>query len=269
MSNDSTKKMLVVALGVCLVCSVLVSTAAVSLSARQEKNKELDKIKNILVAGELMQKDVNVQKVFADNIESAMINLETGEFIPESKYNDKVNPETFNIKNMADDATYGKKIPADADLARINKMPKVMGIYMVKNGGVVDRYILPIYGKGLWSTMYGFLAIGNDLETIKGITFYEHGETPGLGGEIENPLWQAIWKGKLAYKDNGQVGITVIKGNVDPSSPNAKYQVDGLSGATLTTRGVDAMVKFWLGDTGYGPFIQHCKTQKEGINEQG
>ncbi len=269
MSNDSTKKMLIVALGVCLVCSVLVSTAAVSLNARQETNKELDKIKNILVAGELMQDDVDVKKIFADKVESAMINLETGEFIPESEYNNKVSPETFNIKNMADDPTYGKRIPADKDIARINKMPKVMSIYMIKSGDAVDKYILPIYGKGLWSTMYGFLALGTDLQTIKAITFYEHGETPGLGGEIENPNWQAIWKGKLAYKDNGEVGITVIKGTVDPSSPNAKFQIDGLSGSTLTTRGLDAMVKFWLGETGYGPFVQQRKTQKEGINEQG
>lgn len=268
MSNDSTKKMLTVALGVCLVCSVLVSTAAVSLNARQEKNKELDKIKNILVAGELMQGDVDVQKVFAKKVESAMIDLETGEFIPESDYNDKVNPETFNLKDMADDPTYSKRIPEDLDIARINRMPKVMSIYMVKSGDAIDKYILPIYGKGLWSTMYGFLALGADLQTIKGITFYDHGETPGLGGEIENPKWQAIWKGKLAYKDNGEVGITVIKGKVDPSSPNAKYQVDGLSGSTLTTRGVDAMVKFWLGETGYGPFVEQRKTEKGGIDEQ-
>ena len=269
MSNDSTKKMLIVALGVCLVCSVLVSTAAVSLSSIQQKNKELDKIKNILVAGELLQDGTDVQQVFANNVQAAMIDLKTGAFIPEAEYNDKVNPETFSIKDMADDATYGQQIPADKDFAKINKMPKVMGIYMVKDGEEVDKYILPVYGKGLWSTMYGFLALGSDLQTIKGITFYEHGETPGLGGEIENPKWQAIWKGKQAFKDNGEVGITVIKGTVDPGNSNAQFQIDGLSGSTLTTRGLDAMVKFWLGETGYGPFIQHCKIQKEGINEQG
>jgi Na+-transporting NADH:ubiquinone oxidoreductase subunit C len=269
MSNDSTQKMLIVALGVCLVCSVLVSTAAVSLNARQEKNKELDKIKNILVAGELMQEGADVQQVFADNVESALINLESGEYIPESDYTDKLNPATFDVKAMADDSEYGKRIPADLDVAKINKMPKVMSIYIVKDGETVDKYILPVYGKGLWSTMYGFLALGHDLQTIKGITFYEHGETPGLGGEIDNPKWQAIWKGKKAFKESGDVGITVIKGQVDASNANAVYQIDGLSGSTLTTRGLDAMVKFWLGEAGYGPFIQQVKNTEGGNDEQG
>ncbi|MBN1482827.1 Na(+)-translocating NADH-quinone reductase subunit C [candidate division KSB1 bacterium] len=269
MSNESTKKMIIVALGVCLVCSILVSTAAVTLNARQEKNKELDKIKNILIAGELMQENVDVKSVFEEKVESELIHLETGEFIPKSDYSAKLSPETFNIKKMADDDQYGKLIPPEKDIARINKMPKVMSIYIVKIDDQIEKYILPIYGKGLWSTLYGFLALGSDLQTIQGITFYEHGETPGLGGEVDNPNWKAIWKGKQAFKDNGQVGITVIKGQVDPDNPNAKYQVDGLSGSTLTTRGLDAMVKFWLGETGYGPFIQHAKKQKAELNEQG
>jgi len=269
MSNDSTKKMIFVALGVCLVCSILVSTAAVSLSARQQKNKKLDKIKNILVAGELLQDGADVQAVFKEKVESGLVDLESGRLLSESDYNEKLNPETFDIKAMADDAEYGKMIPADLDVAKINKMPKVMDIYIVKENEQVNKYILPVYGKGLWSTMYGFLALGSDLQTIEGITFYEHGETPGLGGEIDNPNWQAIWKGKQAFKDNGEVGITVIKGQVEAGNPNEQFQIDGLSGSTLTTRGLDAMVKFWLGETGYGPFIQHNKIQKEGIDEQG
>lgn len=262
MSNDSTKKMIVVALGVCLVCSILVSTAAVTLNARQEKNKELDKIKNILVAGELMRDDIDVKKVFEETIESALIHLETGEFIPESEYDEKLNPKTFNVKKMAEGNEYSKMIPPEEDIARINRMPTVMSVYIVKAGDQIEKYIFPIYGKGLWSTLYGFLALGSDLQTIQGITFYEHGETPGLGGEIDNPNWKAIWKGKQAFKENGEVGITVIKGQVDPDNPYAKYQVDGLSGSTLTTRGVDAMVKFWLGGAGYGPFIQRAKNKR-------
>jgi Na+-transporting NADH:ubiquinone oxidoreductase subunit C len=133
--------------------------------------------------------------------------------------------------------------------------------------GSIEKVILPIYGKGLWSTLYGFLALGKDLNTVEGITFYEHGETPGLGGEVDNPNWKALWKGKMAFDDAGTVALTVIKGKVDPSEENARYQIDGLSGSTLTTRGLDAMVKFWLGDQGYGAFLKQLK--KDNTHEQG
>ncbi len=269
MSNDSTKKMIIVAVGVCLVCSVFVSTAAVSLHGRQEQNKKLDKIENILIAGDLAADKGDVQQIFKEKIDIGLVDLQTGEFLSEDQYNEKLNPNTFDIKEMADNEEYGLSIPPDKDIAHILRMPKYMPVYMLKNGDEVQKYILPIYGKGLWSTMYGFLALASDLETIEGITFYEHGETPGLGGEVDNPRWKALWKGKKVFDESGKVKLTVIKGRVDPSSPDARYKVDGLSGATLTTRGLDAMTKFWLGENGYGPFIQHCKSQKEGINEQG
>ena len=269
MSNDSTKKMIIVALGVCLVCSVFVSTAAVSLHARQEQNKELDKLKNILVAGDLMVDGGDIQKIFQEKIEIGLVELQKGDYVAEDQYNEKLNPNDFDMKDMADHSEYGMAIPAEKDIAHILRMPKYMPIYAVKVNGIIEKYILPIYGKGLWSTMYGFLALAADLETIEGITFNEHGETPGLGGEIDNPKWKAIWKGKKAFDKDGNVKITVIKGIVDPSDASAIYQVDGLSGATITTRGLDATTKFWLSKDGYGPFIQQCKIQKEGINEQG
>ena len=135
-----------------------------------------------------------------------------------------------------------------------------MQIYeVVDKDDHVTKLILPVYGKGLWSTMYGFLAIGNDLITIEGITFYEHGETPGLGGEIDNPRWKAIWKGKKAFDDKGNVIIEVIKGIVDRTSPSSDHQIDGLSGSTLTTRGVDYTIKYWLGEEGYGPYIDQLR----------
>jgi len=269
MSNDSTKKMILVAVGVCLVCSVFVSSAAVFLRPRQEQNKELDKLKNILVAGDLTAEGKDIQKIFKENIETRLIDLASGQFVSEDQYTEKLNPGSFDIKSMADDKDYGMTIPADKDIAHIFRMPRYMPVYIIKSGETVEKYILPFYGKGLWSTMYGFIALGSDLQTIKGLTFYEHGETPGLGGEVDNPKWKAIWKGKKVFDENGNVIITVIKGRVDPTNANAEYSVDGLSGATLTTRGLDAMVKFWLSENGYGPFIQQCKSQKEGINEQG
>ncbi|NQT25380.1 Na(+)-translocating NADH-quinone reductase subunit C [candidate division KSB1 bacterium] len=262
MSNDSTKKTITVALGVCLVCSILVSTAAVSLKSIQDRNKELDKLKNILSAGDLYHDGVDINAVYAERIQPELIDLETGLIIPETDFTKKLNPAKFDIKAMAKDPEFSKEIPSELDKGDIGRMPTKMAIYKVMDGNDVSRYILPMYGKGLWSTMYGFMALHTDITTIMGFTFYEHGETPGLGGEVDNPRWKRLWIGKQAFDMDGNIQITVVKGIVDPMSEEADYQVDGLSGSTLTTRGVDNLVKFWLGDTGYGTWFSRIKEQQ-------
>ena len=255
MADDSVKKTLQVALGICLVCSLLVSTAAVSLSTRQQRNKRIDQISNILVAGGLYSEDIDVEQTYNENIVPVMIDMESGEKVGEDQFDDILNPEDFDIKAVAEHPLYGQDIPADLDLANIGRRPKIMLVYLVKQNGEITNVILPIYGKGLWSTLYGFLALEKDLKTISGITFYEHGETPGLGGEVDNPAWKANWNGKQAFDEDGNVRISVIKGRVDRSRAEAKYQVDGLSGATITARGVDQLVKYWLGENGYGVLL--------------
>jgi Na+-transporting NADH:ubiquinone oxidoreductase subunit C len=112
--------------------------------------------------------------------------------------------------------------------------------------------------------MFGFLALDADFRTIRGFTFYEHGETPGLGGEIDNPRWQKKWQGKLAFSEDGQVMIEVLRGSVEAGDPLAPYRVDGISGATKTTQGVQGLVRFWLGENGYGPFLD--RAAEEGLN---
>jgi Na+-transporting NADH:ubiquinone oxidoreductase subunit C len=249
-----------IAVGVCFVCSILVCTAAVGLESKQTANKTLDKTLNILKAGDLYEEDIDPIKVYEENIKTDFIELETGTVLKKDQYTDMINPKDFDIKKAAMDDEYGIAIDPDKDLAGIKRRPKYMQIYEVLGKeDNIEKYIFPVYGKGLWSTMYGFLAISNDLQTIEGITFYEHGETPGLGGEIENPRWQGIWKGKKAFNDQGQVIIEVIKGQVDQSSPAADHQIDGLSGSTLTTRGLDNTIKYWLGEDGYGPYIENLR----------
>lgn len=262
MSGDSTKKTIIVAVSLCLVCSVLVSSAAVALSARQEDNKRIDKLKNILEAGNLNTGDKSIEETYNEKVEGVLVELKTGSILPEEKYTQKLNVQGFNIGEMAADPEYGAQIPASEDMAGIKSKPKYMPVYEVRNEGKIEKYIFPIYGKGLWSTLYGFLAIDKDLKTIRGITFYQHGETPGLGGEVDNPKWKASWNGKKAFDDENNVVINVIKGKVDTSNPNADSMIDGLSGATITTRGVDQFVKYWLGEHGYGPFLE--KLAQEG-----
>ncbi len=265
MSKETKRKTIGVALGVCLVCSILVSAAAVSLKGKQNENKKLDKLKNILIAGDLYSDKTDIDKTFREHIKPQLINLENGHTLSKDEYTDKLNLESFDIKVMAADNEFGKSISASDDIAGIKRQPKFMVIYNVVENNAIQKVILPLYGKGLWSTMYGFIALGKDLKTIKGFTFYEHGETPGLGGEIDNPGWKKTWVGKKAYDDNWNVVIEVLKGMVDPTSPKAGFQIDGLSGSTLTTRGVDNLVKYWLGKNGYTPYI--AKLQEGGINE--
>ena len=259
MSTDSTKKTIGIAIIISLVCSVLVSVAAVSLRPVQIKNMRLDRLQNILIAADIDAKKGDVEKVYRDRITPILIELETGAELGEDHFDRFLNLEDFDIKKVAGHPDYGKAIPPDRDIAGIKRMPGFMPVYLVKAGGITERIIFPLYGKGLWSTMYGFMALDRDLRTIKGFTFYEHGETPGLGGEVDNPKWKATWKGKLAFDKEWNVKIKVLKGEVVPGSAEAEYQIDGLSGSTLTTRGVDNLVRFWLGPDGYAPYFKKLR----------
>jgi Na+-transporting NADH:ubiquinone oxidoreductase subunit C len=259
MPDDSVKKTISVALGVCIICSVLVSAAAVSLHGIQEDNRRLDRIRNILLAGDIPVDDSNIRAIYEEKIQPLMVDLRTGEQVPDENFNDTLNIEDFDIQEIADNPDYGQTISVKKDIAGIRRMPKYMVIYLVREKEGIQKVVLPVYGKGLWATMYGFLALDRDLKTIRGFTFYKHGETPGLGGEVDNPRWKQTWIGKQVFDDKGSVRIEVIKGTVDVSHPEARFQVDGISGATLTVRGINQLIQFWLGDNGYGPVFKRLR----------
>lgn len=263
MPTDSTRKTILVALGVCLVCSVLVSTAAVSLKGFQDRNRRLDKLRNILDAGNISFTDADIQKLFNEKIEADIIELQSGSILPKKDYTDWLNPEKFDIKAMAKNPQFNRRLPASDDLAQLGQIPRYMVVYWVQDAGQITRVILPVYGKGLWSTMYGFIALDSDWVTVRGFTFYEHGETPGLGGEVDNPSWKRSWIGKRISDAAGRLKIEVIKNKVDPADPEAVHRIDGLSGATITTRGVNDLVRFWLGENGYGPLLERLR---EGVS---
>ncbi|MFP5414831.1 MAG: NADH:ubiquinone reductase (Na(+)-transporting) subunit C, partial [Gammaproteobacteria bacterium] len=146
------------------------------------------------------------------------------------------------------------------DIAKIQRRVKYAQVYVVAGpDGGIDKVILPVKGYGLWSTLHGFIALERDLNTVAGIGFYEHAETPGLGGEVDNPVWKASWHGKQLYDADGKVALKVIKGRADNSKPEAAYQIDGLSGATLTSRGVQNLIHYWLGDQGFAPFLANLR----------
>lgn len=265
-NNDTLKNIIGVALVVCLVCSVLVASVAVALKPRQERNETLEKLKNILVAGGLMkekEKGVDIEGVFSQKVTGTVIDLKTGQRLPKDRQTGPLAPSNFDLEKISKDLKTSMEVPAELAGSGIDRVPVNMAVYFVKEDGEITRIILPLFGKGLWSTMYGFIALKKDLKSVSGFTYYKHGETPGLGGEVDNSKWKALWKDKLVYDDGGKLILKVIKA-IAP--PNSKTEIDGLSGATLTTRGIDAMLGFWLGEKGYyKPFLDILK--KEGLHE--
>jgi len=257
---ESTKRTVGVALAVSLVCSILVSATAVSLHERQEENRSGSTLRTILTDLDLIREGERIARAM-ERAEAQLVELATGEILPPEQYDETLNLEDFDIQFLSSHPEYGRDIPDGKDLARIKRMPKYMKVFTVREreGEAVEKYAFQIYGRGLYSTMYGVLALKADLETVDSITFYDHGETPGLGGEIENSSWKRSWRGKEALDESGNVLIEVLDGPVDPSRPGAERQIDGLSGATYTTRGVDNLVKFWLGEDGYGPYIRKLR----------
>jgi Na+-transporting NADH:ubiquinone oxidoreductase subunit C len=255
MPNESVQKTLFVALTMCLVCSVMVASATVLLRPYQAINKALDRKKNILDAAGLWQAHKRVDELFK-RVETRVVDLASGE------YTNAVDPATYDEREAVKNPALSQKVPADQDIALIKRKPKYVTVYLVKEGDKVKTIVLPVQGYGLWSTMYGFLALENDANTIAGLKFYEQAETPGLGGEVGNPNWQALWKGKQVYDEKWQPHIKVIKGTVDPSKPEAKYQVDGIAGSTLTSRGVMNLIRYWLSEQGFGPYLTRLRTQR-------
>ncbi len=246
--NDSVKKTLFVALALCLVCSVLVSGAAVVLKPLQEQNKALDKKKNILEIAGLMQQGKSVDELFSQ-IEMRVIDMTTGEYMTD------IDAAKYDQRKASNDPKQNIQLNKEEDIAGIKRRAKYTSVYLVKDGENVKSIILPVHGYGLWSTLYGFLALENDAKTVVGLGFYEHAETPGLGGEVDNPEWRKKWIGKQVYNDAGDVVIKVIKGAVNSNTPEAENKVDGLSGATLTSRGVENMLHYWLGKLGYTKYL--------------
>ncbi|WP_417618464.1 Na(+)-translocating NADH-quinone reductase subunit C [Oceanisphaera sp.] len=237
----------------CLVCSVVVSGAAVLLKPTQQRNQALDVQTNIVSVAGLGREDV--AETYDRFIEARLLDLNTDEFSDQSV-------QGYNQRAAAKDPNASIRLDASEDPSGIRRRANLVPVYMAKDeDGNLDSIILPVHGQGLWSTMYAFVAVAPDGNTIKGITYYEHGETPGLGGEVENPSWRAQFVGKKLFDENGKPALKVVKGGAPADAPSS---VDALSGATLTSNGVQYTFEFWFGEQGYGPFL--AKVRKGELN---
>ena len=238
--RDSISNTLIVAIGLSLVCSVIVSSAAIVLKPVQIKNEELFRQQIILDVAGLMEPGADVNVLF-ESIETRTVDLEAGTYT-----------ESADTDAMV-------AIPDELDIAGIAQRAAYVDVYLVKDGDRVEQVILPVYGKGLWSTMLGYLAVAPDGNTIKGLRFYSHGETPGLGDQMDKESWRAQVDGKMIYGDGDEPAIRVIKGRVQDGAAGAEHMLDGMAGATLTGNGITGLVQYWTGSHGFGPYLANFR----------
>lgn len=253
-NKDSFGRTLFVVVGLCFICSVLVSATAVLLRPIQIENKLLDKQKYILEAAGLLNPKAaplakaEVLAIYNKFVVAKLVDLKTGAWVEGKADLFDADKEARDVKNS---------FRPKNDIASVKRVANTAVVYVVNDEqGKLKTLILPIKGYGLWSTMYAFLAVDPDVNTIQSLVYYSFtgsGETPGLGGEVQNPKWMEKWHGKKLYDDKGQLAISVTK---IPSVASSIHGIDALSGATLTSNGVQYSLEFWLGEEGFAHFIE-------------
>ncbi len=257
--KDSLSNTFLVAVVMCLLCSVIVSGVAVALKPAQLLNKELDRKQNIRRGAGMLSEDSvvdnagrGVDELFSQ-FEVRVVDLASGQ------YRDDIDPATFDPVRSAKDPDVSIALAPEQDPATLRRRENASIVYIRRQQGRIDKLVLPVRGYGLLGTLFGYLALDANLQTISGLGFYQHKETPGLGGEVDNPDWKAGWPGVALFDSQGQPGVRLVKRRRAASDPRAAFEVDALSGATFTTRGMQNLVNFWTGDMGFGPYIQRLK----------
>jgi Na+-transporting NADH:ubiquinone oxidoreductase subunit C len=250
------------ATAVAAVCSVFVASSVIILRPRQEENQRLDRMENVLAAAGILEdregtSRSEIESLFSQRVRPIVVDLETGE------ESDAVDPLEYDQRRAAQDVETSR-VPTD-DPARVRRVPELGVVYLILGRGGADEevvaIVLPVHGAGLWGQMYGYLALDADTRTIRGIAFYAHQETPGLGAEIENEQYTSRWVGRQVTDDEGDIVFEVTKDEVGGPEEDP-YKVDAITGATQTSNGLTALVRFWVGSEGYGPFLERFRSRQ-------
>jgi Na+-transporting NADH:ubiquinone oxidoreductase subunit C len=261
-NNDSPAKAILVVLGTAFVCSLLVTIAAVRLKPIQrayqdlERNRFIVGISGLASAGQKLE-DSDVVDLFRE-LDPLLIDIDAG------KIDGSMNPLTFDQRAAAGDPELGVAIPSELDSASLSRRSRYATVFVVGERSTPQRIVLPMHGQGMWSTLYGYLALEGDMNTIADVTFYEQGETAGIGDQILDSGWQARWRGRKLYGADGVLAFRIGDGVIDDASPAAEHQVDAIAGATVTTNAVTALVQYWFGPHGFGPYLQNMQAGEAG-----
>jgi Na+-transporting NADH:ubiquinone oxidoreductase subunit C len=257
--KNSVRYTVLFATAVCVVCALMVAVAAVTLQPRQEANARQYMQKNVLLAAGLAEPGrelsaAEVQRLFRERIEIRLVDFAGGQLLPP----EKMNAADYDQRRARNDPAQSRAAPANR--AGIARLPNYGLVYFVKKDGRTEQVVLAIEGLAMWGTVYGFIALAPDGNTVQGLAFYDQKETPGLGGEIGNPKWQALWRGRKGYDEQWQPKLAVIKGSAGPAESDP-HRIDGLSGATITSNAITRLVQFWLSDDGYGKWLKGFRQQ--------
>ena len=257
MNKDSPKNALLVVLVTALVCSSLVSAAVVLLRPIQLNHQLLEKSRNIMQLTGLLAEgnelDDDEMLGLYKSVDRRIVNFD------EATFDEVIDPNTFDKRKAVNDPELGVQIPAGMDLASLGRRSRFAPVYIVWNEDGLERVILPVRGAGMWSALYGYIALESDLNTIAGMTFYEQNETPGLGDQITHVHWLEQWKGRRIYDEQGEIRFRVGEGVVAAGSATSGYEVDALTGATVTGNAVTGMMHYWFGPHGYQAFLDNLR----------
>lgn len=254
--NDSPAKAVIMTLLVSLVASVLVAGSAVWLRPLHLANIQLEQKKRILEIVGGAPRNGKETMTDASALKTRVVDLATG------NYRTDIDAASFDQRKAATDPARSLAIPRDKDIAQLQKRAKYAAVYVLEKDGRPQLIVLPVHGKGFGSTLYGYLGLSGDTKTVIGLAFYEHGETPGLGALIDEPGWRAQWRGKKTWDASGELQLGVAPGKVAADDADAPYRVDALTGATWTSRGVTNLLRYWLGEHGFGPYLRKLREQR-------
>lgn len=241
---ETPQRALLTALGVALVCALLVSIAAVSLRPRYQANLDAERMGRLTAIVEALETVSG--DVVPSAIQTKVVHLDSGDYI------DYLDPDMFDARKATTDPDQSIALAPEQDIAGIKRRANHAVVYLIADTNRPPTVvILPVWGVGYQSALYGYLALAADAREVLALKFYEQGETPGLGSRIQDPAWEALWTGKQAYDKDGNLKIKVG----GSGHHNELSRIDGISGATRTSDGVDTLIRFWLGDLGFGPYL--------------
>lgn len=251
MSEEKLSRTLLVAVSVALGCALLVSTTVYFLRPIQlayadlERNRVIVETAGLALPGETLSDRVIVSRFV--ELDARVVDLETGEFAED------VDARRYDQRAAAIDPETSVAVPESLDIAGLGRRARRVPVYLLLSGGRIERIVLPVHGQGMWSTLYGFLSLESDFNTIAAIRIYEHGETAGIGDRIQDPAWEAEWVGKQLYGPTGGLQFRVVR-DADPP-----FEVDIISGASVTAEGVGNLVRYWFGEHGYATFLTRLR----------
>ena len=223
--RQSNTYIVLYAAAITVVCGGLLAFASISLKDKQDANIALEQKKNILSTVMTLGEEDNIPEIYAKRVKAFVIDYN-------GNVKEGVQPEQVVV------AAEYKKAPQD----------RLLPVYEFRSEAdpnKLEYVVLPVYGYGLWNNIWGFVALQGDMNTVQGAKFEHAGETPGLGARITSDDIQSRYKEKAIFDNGSLVSVTMMKGEgMDYSSD--PHKVDGMSGATLTAKGVNNMLKDYL-----------------------